>query len=147
MTYLVPVGMGESDGLSRISRVGDTMKMPPVIGMGNKPSVTVTAAAGIGATVTVDGTNVSGVITLNTGTLALGFATLGLGKVLTLTFADGFSFPSGSACVFSAVNANFANVLTRIYTSSGITTGAELNVSIALAVSTTYIGSYTITGW
>lgn len=141
MTNLIPVGMGESDGLSRIGKVGDLMKMPPFIGMGGTPTLTLTSLAGTGATASISGTNVSGVITLNSGILGIG-----IGKILTLNFADGFAYPNGAACVFSPANANFANVYGKLF-ATGLTTGVELNVSLALAISSTYVGTYTVSGW
>ena len=64
-----------------------------------------------------------------------------------MTFADSFAFPNSTAITFSPVNANFAGILTKLYVTP-TTTGGELYVGLtALSISTTYVGSYQVSGW
>jgi hypothetical protein len=112
-----------------------------VMGTGPAPAVVLGSAAGSGATFSIVGNNVAGKITLNSGT-----SLLASGIVMTLTLANSLSFPNGSVVTYSAGNSAFAGVLTNI---SGTTTQTTivLSVAIALSISTTYVGYYSVTGY
>jgi hypothetical protein len=112
-----------------------------VMGTGNAPSIVLGSAAGSGASVSIVGNNVAGKITLTSGA-----SLLVSGTVMTLTLANGLSFPNGSVVTYSAGNSAFASVLGLISGSTTATTIA-LSVSAALTLSTVYIGYYSITGY
>ena len=122
--------------------MGVPPQIPKIIGTSGTPAVAVLAAAGTGATATIVGSNVSGKITLNTGTsLVTG------GNILTLTLADGASFPNGMHIQYSSSNANFAMVLTSIYCTTTNNSATLAMNGIALTTNTAYVGYYTISGY
>lgn len=109
---------------------------------GAAPTITLASGAGLGATASAIGNNVSGKITLNTGA-----SLLATGKVMTLTFANSFAYPNGCFINFTPADANFAPFMTKLYAVCS-TTGCELYViTTALSIATTYTGFYTITGY
>jgi len=112
-----------------------------VIGLGGTPSLSLGAAAGSGATSSIVGTNMSGKITLNVGT-----GVLSAGTIMTMTFANNFSYPNGCFITFGAGNAAFAVIKTILYATTTTTTVALL-CTAALTISTTYIGYYAVTGY
>ena len=109
---------------------------------GGTPTVVVnTAVAGSGASATISGTNMAGKIVLTSGT-----ALLTTGKVLSLNFADGFTFPNGGFAVFSPGDINFALLAARLYVVTRVD-GVDLYVvTNPLTLSTQYTGYYQILG-
>lgn len=112
-----------------------------VVGNSATPSLVLGGAAGTSPSASIVGTNMSGKVTLNTGT-----GILGSGTVMTMTFANGFAYPNGCVVSFAAGNSNFAAVVSTIYLNTTTTTVTVL-VAAGLTLSTTYIGFYTITGY
>lgn len=108
-------------------------------GNSTTPTIVLGSAAGTGATSSIVGTNLSGQITLTTGT------GVGIGTVITLTLAGAYAFPTNTFVNFTAGNNNFAGVMNTIYCTTTTTT-VTLSVTAALALSTTYVGFYSITG-
>jgi hypothetical protein len=142
MSTIALVGMDTTSGQFKIPQVGDTVQLPSgLVGSGSAPSLSLGAAAGSGATSSIIGTNISGKITLNSGT-----GVLASGTVLTMTLANSFAYPNGSVVTFSPGNANFAAVAQYLSAVTS-TTGGVLSVSLALTISSTYIGYYSISGW
>jgi len=140
---LIPTGMDSTTGQFKISGLNDILKTPAQINNSGTPTLTMQSALGTsGNTATIVGTNTAGVITLKTGLLSLG-----IGKILTFTFADGFAWPNACVVVFSPSDANFATAYTKIYSPIGTSTSVDVFVSAALSIATTYTGSYKIEGW
>jgi len=102
------------------------------------PTLTATAAAGTGPTVSIDGTSVAGEAQLITGTSP---TTTGWGELLT--FTDG-SWVSGDVPIVQLRPANQAAAgLTHYVARSGV--DAEVHVDLTgIAASTTYLFSYQI---
>jgi hypothetical protein len=117
----------------RIDLVGD------IIGSSSAPSISAGAAAGTGATASVAGSNISGLITLTTGT---GPST---GEVAELTWAN--AKPNTDyAVVLTAANANAVTAMSRVYVNqAGLSNStAEINAGTALTASTQYKFFYTV---
>lgn len=112
-----------------------------VVGVGAAPTIALGAAAGSGATYSIAGDNMIGKITLNVGT-----GILSSGTVMTMTFANSLSYPTGSSVLFSPANSNFATLQTLLYCTTSQTT-VTLQCTTALTVSTTYIGYYLVVGY
>lgn len=115
--------------------------MSSISSTGSAPSISLGAASGSGASSSTVGNNVSGKITLNVGT-----GILSAGTVMTMTFANGRTYPNGCFITFSAGNDNFSLIHNLLYATTS-TTGVTLSCRLALTVSTTYIGYYTIVGY
>lgn len=139
---LQPVGRDDT-GQIRIAGPLDTVRAVNVVGQGGCPTLTLgaTAVVGIGASASIEGTNRSGKITFTTG-----LTLLQMGKVLTMTFADGFSFPTTSYPVFTPGNANFAGVMGRLYVEAYADRVDLLVTASLLSLGMTYVGYYNITG-
>lgn len=115
--------------------------MQAVVGSSASPSISLGSATGSGATSSIVGTNMSGKITLNVGT-----GVLSAGTIMTMTFANSFSYPNGCFVNFDAANAAFAAIKTILYVTT-TTTAVTLLCTAALTISTTYIGYYLTTGY
>lgn len=104
------------------------------------PSVSVGAAAGSGATVTVTGSNIGGVITFNSGT-----GILSAGVIFSLTFGGSFAFPTGSSVSLDAANSNAP--LYPIYVNSTSTTGFTVGWTSGTTLNTVLKYNYICVGW
>lgn len=108
-----------------------------VTGSGSTPAVTVGTAAGSGASASVSGTPLSGVLTLMTG--GTPSATASVANI-------GWALPSGTppqGCSLMPRNAAAASATGTIYTGAPSTSGWTVNVgAAALAGSTSYAWSY-----
>lgn len=134
-------GMDTTTGQNEIGNAGDMYTMGAIVGNSVAPSLVLGSAAGTGSTVSIVGTNISGKITLTTA------LTVSSGTVLTMTLAQGLTFPGGCVITFSAGNSSFAAIGASLYVSSTSTTQAVLSVAVGLGISTTYIGYYSVSGW
>ena len=122
--------MSTAPGLSQI-----------VMGVSQAPAVSSTSLLGASGSATIEGTNISGKITLVVAGIGVG-----AGKVMTMTYADMPAYKNGSAITFTAGNANFATINGQLYAVSS-KTGVDLYVT-ALAISAgTYVGYYQIIGY
>lgn len=120
---------------------GVLMKLGNVYSASGRPSFTAAAGAGTGPTITIDGTNECGKITVNTGTGPGATANIGV-----LTFSA-LTYPNNSVPVISAANANAHGVMSTIY-ATGANTGITLiNGGAALAATTVYEFYYLIKGY
>lgn len=110
--------------------------LPQIIATGSTPTVTAGAGAGTGATASVTGTNMAGVITLNTGTATAS------GTLFTLTFNGTLAtapqgcnlFPRGDAAAATSTSISEAGAPT--------TTQDVFRTSSAIAVSTAHVWGY-----
>lgn len=134
-------GMDTTTGQNKIGNPGDMLTMGAVVGSSSTPAVALGAAAGSGSTVAIVGSNISGKITVVTS------LTVSSGIVLTMTLAQGMTFPNASVVTFSPGNSSFAAIGASLYISSTSTTQAVLSVAVGLGISTTYIGYYNVSGW
>jgi hypothetical protein len=114
----------------RLSLAGD------IISTGGTPGLSPETAAGSGATGSISGTNLCGLITLTTGT---GPTT---GKVASIYWP--FAKPSDYAVVLTAANAAAVTAMSRLYVDQAAQTlgGTALTATVALAASTTYQFSF-----
>lgn len=114
---LIPCGMDSTTGqyVQPAARI-DALQVAALFGRGDAPAITLGGAAGSGATVSIQGTNVSGIITFTTG-----LSLLSIGKVMTLTYANGWQFPGGSVVTFAPGNAAFCLAAGRLYAVSAVT--------------------------
>lgn len=135
------VGMDSTTGQFKIGNPGDMNTMGAIVGNSSAPAVALGAAAGSGSTVSIVGTNISGKITVVTS------LTVGSGIVLTMTLANGLTFPANCVVTFSPGNSSFAAIGASLYMSSTSSTQAVLSVAVGLGISTTYIGYYSVSGW
>lgn len=134
-------GMDSTTGQNEIGNAGDMLTMGAIVGNSSAPAVALGSAAGSGSTVAVIGSNISGKITVVTS------LTVTSGVVLTMTLAQGLTFPNASVITFVPGNSSFAAIGASLYISSTSTTQAVLSVAVGLGISTTYIGYYSVTGW
>lgn len=118
------------------------LPLPLVQGIGNKPTITLGFGAGTGATVTVTGNNVTGKISL-----IQGMGGVAGGVIMTLTLADGASFPAGMTVTFAPGNSNFAGLLTALYVSTTASTVTLTLAGLALTAGQVYTGYYQIQGY
>jgi len=106
----------------------------------NVGAIVVGAAAGVGATVSVVGTQFGGRITLNAGTPTTN------GTLCTLTYATAFS--TSSSVVFSPANSNAATLAYAITSDSASASSFSFIAnSVGLTASNTYVWNYHVTGW
>jgi len=133
-----------SDSGTTTTKIGNTSDvystLPSVVGTSAAPTIVLGSAAGAGATVAIVGTNLSGKITLTSGT------GVGTGTVLTMTFSGALAFPNGCSISFAAGNSSFAGIVSTMYVTDTTTT-VTLSVTAALALSTVYIGYYSVLGY
>jgi len=111
------------------------------IGIGT-PTISAGSGSGTGATVTIEGTNEGGLITLTTGT-----SLVASGTILTVNYST--SFPNNSYPITRAGNAATAAMETSNQATypSGSTTGFSIiGSTTALTASTTYKWYYSVTG-
>lgn len=143
MSTLNSIGMDTTTGQFKIALPADLLTVPTsIIGLGGTPTIVLgSGATGSGATYSITGTNIAGSITINSGT-----GILATGIVFTMTFADSLTYPHGCFVTFSAGNAAFAALAVALYVTTTTTT-AVVSTAVAISISTTYIGSYHITGY
>lgn len=114
-----------------------------IIGSGNAPTVTLGPVAGTGATYTIVGNNITGRVTVTTGS---GLSLNATGVLVTLTLADGVTYPNFAQLQIEPLNAGMAGMLMSRYTT---TTNNSVSVNInnlTLNAATPYAFSYLITG-
>jgi hypothetical protein len=130
---LLSVGSGNP---FQVDSSGDVL-VRQLAGSGAHPTVTAGAAAGSGASATLAGTVISGVVNVTTGTGTAASATL-----LTVSWSLSSSTPP-QGCSLMPRNAISASVTGTIYTGAPSTSGWTVNVGgTALAPSTSYSWSY-----
>lgn len=139
---IVPFGMVPS-GQNTVANINaDLFNGFPVVGPSpTTPTVAVGAAAGSGATVSVVGSNIGGIVTFNSGT-----GLLGGGALFTLTYAGGFTYPAGSVASVDANNSAAASAGGNVYITT-TTTSFTLNVVLGVNVSTAFKFMYICAGW
>lgn len=114
-----------------------------ILGSGGAPTVTPGAAAGFGATTTIIGNNITGTVSITTGS-GLGASTTN--PLFTITLADGVTYPNQCQLFITPTNVSAAGMLTNAYT-SGTKNSATVTIGgITLGSSTTYSFTYLITG-
>lgn len=114
----------------------------PVVGQSpSTPGVAIGSAAGSGATVSVVGGNLAGVITFNSGT-----GILGSGALFTLTFANSFAFPTNCAISLEPNNSAAAGANGNVYITT-TTTSFTVNVILGVNTSTAFKFMYIVVGW
>lgn len=117
------------------------MKLGDVYSASGRPTFTPAAGAGTGPTITIDGTNECGKITINTGTGPGATANIG-----TLNFSA-LTYPNNSVPVISPANANAHGVMSTIYATGSATNITLINGGAALAATTVYEFYYLIKGY
>ena len=136
------IGMDSSSGQFRIATINDFVSSPgSIIGMSGIPNIVLGSASGLGSTAGIIGSNLAGKITFTTGA-----SLLSSGIVMTMTFANGLTYPNGCFVNFTSGNSNFASVFNSLYATTTTNT-VVLNVTIGLSIITTYIGYYQIIGY
>lgn len=141
-SIIIPMGLDVANNQFRVPTPADSVKIPGIIGLTGTPAMTAQSAAGSGATVSITGSNISGKFILTTG-----ISLLASGKILSMTFANSFTYPGGCVVNFSAGDSNFANVITKIYAAT-TTSGVDVYISgLNLILNTIYTGYYTVIGW
>jgi len=105
---------GPTAGSTRFLREDGTFAVPAGGGSSSSgtPTIAVGAAAGTGASATVSGNNINGVITLITGTSTVPLATL-----VTITFNGSVATPP-QGCLLMPRNPNAAGQVAMIYTTA-----------------------------
>lgn len=131
---IVPFGMIGTTGQNTVANINsDTFNGLPVVGPNpTAPTVSIGGAAGTGATVSVIGSNLAGIITFASGT-----GILSTGALFTLTFGGGFSFPNQCVVSLDANNTAASNITPYITTTSSTFTVSD----------TTLIGSSITSKW
>jgi hypothetical protein len=116
---------GPTAGATRFLREDGTFAVPAGTGSTSSgtPTIAVGAAAGTGASATISGNNVNGVITLITGTSTVPLATL-----VTITF-NGSVATAPQGCLLMPRNANAAGQVAMIYTTAPSSTSWTLAAS------------------
>lgn len=101
------------------------------------PTATVGGGAGVGATVSVVGTNQDGIITLTTGTGTIN------GTLFTVTMSGSFAYPTSCAAALTltgTIPTTYPNIAVTTQNATTFTVGC--NVAGGLAASTTYTWNY-----
>lgn len=118
---------------------GGAVTMPNYYTTSSTPAVALQGAAGIGATYSIVGTNMDGVLTITTGTSL----SVSSGNLAVLTFSGSFAFPNGCAPQVD-YGASFAATSVYAY---GSTTTITIGTPVALAGLTTYTINYHVGGY
>lgn len=142
MSNLIPFAMDGSTGRWKIANQDqDTHNGLAVVGVSpSAPSVSLGGAAGSGASVSVSGSNIGGIITFNSGT-----GILNAGLIFSLTFGGSFAFPTN--CSVSLDPANSSAPLYPIYINSTSATGFSIGWTTGTTINTTLKWAYIIAGW
>lgn len=130
------LGLGTNTPESRLD-VSGTATVQHVRGKGTTPSVSTDTCAGTGGSASIEGTDVAGMVTLNTGT-----ATPANSKCFTVTYAA--AYDSAPYVVFSPVNREAARLTgTKVVFASSTESAFEFAVDgTSLSNDVTYIWNY-----
>lgn len=137
------VGMDSVNGQFKIGQPNDSTLFPGnILFAGSVPTIGAGTGAGTGSTTSIAGVDNGGIITITTGTLPIGSAT-----VATITFAN--SFPNGASIILYPGNSAAAllslsgNIFAVIAASNFVIQSG----TTALVGSTTYKWNYSVVGW
>ncbi|WP_462266092.1 beta strand repeat-containing protein [Mucilaginibacter sp.] len=133
-----PAGYAEKAGVA----LDGTLGMVHLKGLSAAPTITAGTGAGASPTITISGTDVSGTITLTTGSSPAAGAV-----IATLTFNSAYGsapHPAGNPAAKNAVTASLTGNASPYFTTTTTTLVLNGN-STALAPNTTYVWDYTLT--
>jgi hypothetical protein len=120
-----------------------------IFGNSSTPSIAASTGAGTSPTVSVSGNNMSGIVTVTTGTIPSGTNA----KVVTITFSGGAATPAGMVVMLQPYNSTAALLtgVTMIYAVQDPSTPTAawdiLAGTTALTAATTYQWQYAVTGY
>ena len=117
--------------------ISGTGAMSKVLGNSSTPSISAGAAAGSSPTITITGTDISGIISIVAGTSPT------TGDLCDVTFTS--SFPNSSRVVFSPTSTESATFGNAMYVTNSAS-GFSLNTTSALSAGITYTWNYIVIG-
>jgi hypothetical protein len=135
------LGVGAATG----GGVQGTIQLGQIMGGGGTPSIAAGAAAGTAPTVTIvsNSSNLAGSVSVTIGTAPVGGA-----PILTITFANAFTFANAPFSMLTPGNANSAALTgpTQVYTTETTTTIVINAGATALTAGTQYVWKYHVVG-
>ena len=135
------LGVGAVNGAG----VQGTIQLGQIMGGGGTPSIAAGAAAGTAPTVTIvsNSSNLAGSVSVTIGTAPVGGA-----PILTITFANAFTFANAPFSMLTPGNANSAALTgpTQVYTTETTTTIVINAGATALTAGTQYVWKYHVVG-
>jgi len=118
--------------------------MGGLIGASSTPTIAAGTGAGTTPTVSVQGTNLSGLVTVTTGSAPAGTNAI----VATITYAGGLTYPTDSYVVLYPANALTATLsgISMVYATGTTTTFVITSGTTALTGASTYLWNYSCSG-
>jgi len=98
---------------------------------------TLPGVVGTGSSISIEGTNQEGVITLVTGT-----STSAVGAVFSVTMSNSFAYPNSCNSILMGSNSAAVGLSTHVYVSDTTATAFDVTTNQILTASTTYIWRY-----
>lgn len=137
-------GRSTDDGTAARVQIAGNADMGGIIGNSAAPGIAAGSGAGTGPTVSIQGTNISGLITVTTGT----GVTLPTGATLVTITYNSLTYPNDSYPVIYPANSATAllNGVTMVYASGTTTTFVITTGTTGLTAVTTYLWNYHVTG-